>query len=59
MLSDSVILKKIGRQPQRTAGYKQLVRELGVARTTVRRVLQRWQRERSGQGSAAKLRPPA
>src|SRR5712691_3137860 len=28
MLSDSIILKKIERQPKRTAGYKQLVREL-------------------------------
>lgn len=30
MLSDSVVLKQIERQPKRTAGYKQLVRELGV-----------------------------
>ena len=30
MLSDSIILKKIGRQPRQTAGYKQLVRELGL-----------------------------
>jgi ribonuclease R len=30
MLSESSILKKIERQPKRTAGYKQLVRELGV-----------------------------
>src|SRR5437899_2073375 len=30
MLSDSIILKKIERQPKRTAGYKQLVRELGL-----------------------------
>src|SRR5437870_430249 len=30
MLSDSIILKKIERQPMRTAGYKQLVRELGL-----------------------------
>src|SRR5438874_2252925 len=30
MLSDSLILKKIERQPKRTAGYKQLVRELGL-----------------------------
>src|SRR5260370_28025626 len=30
MLSDSVILKKIQRQPKQTAGYKQLVRELGL-----------------------------
>jgi ribonuclease R len=30
MLSDSVILKHISRQPKRTAGFKQLVRELGL-----------------------------
>src|SRR5216684_3677800 len=30
MLSDSDILKKIQRQPRQTAGYKQLVRELGL-----------------------------
>ncbi len=30
MLSDSVILKHIARQPKKTAGFKQLVRELGL-----------------------------
>src|SRR5260370_10867017 len=30
MLSDSSILKKIERQPKRVAGFKQLVRELGL-----------------------------
>src|SRR5215470_7876608 len=30
MLSDSAILKKIGQQPKRAAGYKQLARELGL-----------------------------
>ncbi|MFZ0802882.1 MAG: ribonuclease R, partial [Terriglobales bacterium] len=30
MLSDSVILKKLERLPKRTAGFKQLVRELGL-----------------------------
>src|SRR5438445_6579815 len=30
MLSDSTILKKIQRQPKQTAGYKQLIRELGL-----------------------------
>src|SRR6266516_825085 len=30
MLSDSAILKKIEHQPNRTAGFKQLVRELGL-----------------------------
>jgi ribonuclease R len=30
MLTDSAILRHIGRQPKKTAGYKQLLRELGV-----------------------------
>jgi len=30
MLSDSTILKHLARQPKRSAGFKQLVRELGV-----------------------------
>src|SRR5690348_10843140 len=30
MLSDSAILKQIQRQPKHSAGYKQLVRELGL-----------------------------
>src|SRR5262249_23859428 len=30
MLSDSAILKKIEQQPKRSAGFKQLVRELGL-----------------------------
>src|SRR5579862_306102 len=30
MLSDSAILQHIARQPKRTAGFKQLVRELGI-----------------------------
>ena len=30
MLSDSAILRHIGRQPKKTAGHKQLLRELGV-----------------------------
>ena len=30
MLSDSIILKHIARQPKRTAGFKQLLRELGL-----------------------------
>src|ERR1700722_451270 len=32
MLSDSAILKHIARQPKRSAGFKQLVRELGLHR---------------------------
>jgi ribonuclease R len=30
MLSDPAILKKIGHQPKHTAGFKQLIRELGI-----------------------------
>src|SRR5579863_5161304 len=30
MLSDSAILKKVERQPKQTAGFKQLVREMGL-----------------------------
>ena len=30
MISDSAILRKIGQQPKQSAGFKQLVRELGV-----------------------------
>ena len=30
MLSDSAIIKHIARQPKRSAGFKQLVRELGL-----------------------------
>jgi ribonuclease R len=30
MISDSAILKKIEHQPKRTAGFKQLVREMGI-----------------------------
>src|SRR3984957_2953970 len=50
MLSDSTILKHIARQPKRSAGFKQLVRELGVrgdARGELNDVLQKL--TRSGQ----------
>ena len=43
-LTDSAILKKIERQPKRTAGFKQLVRELGLhgdARRELAELLQR------------------
>ena len=30
MLADSAILKKIEKQPKRSAGFKQLVKELGL-----------------------------
>jgi ribonuclease R len=44
MLSDSAIVKKIERQPKRTAGFKQLVHELGLrgeARAELSRQLER------------------
>jgi ribonuclease R len=44
MLSDSAILKKIERQPRQTAGFKQLVRELGVRGEARRELSERLQR---------------
>jgi len=41
MLSDSIILQKIARQPKRTAGYKQLVRELGLDSAARRQLSER------------------
>ncbi|HYK48127.1 MAG TPA: hypothetical protein VEU94_00260, partial [Terriglobales bacterium] len=43
MLSDSAILKKIERQPKRTAGFKQMVRELGVRGDARRELSERLQ----------------
>jgi ribonuclease R len=44
MLSDFIILKHIAKQPRRSAGYKQLVRELGLAGDERRQLDQRLQR---------------
>jgi len=44
MLSDSAIVKKITRQPRQTAGFKQLVRELGLRGEAKRELLERLQR---------------
>ncbi len=44
MLSDSAILTKIERQPKRTAGFKQLVREMGVHGEARRELAERLQR---------------
>ncbi|HZP63167.1 MAG TPA: RNB domain-containing ribonuclease [Terriglobales bacterium] len=44
MLSDSTILQKIERQPKRNAGYKQLVRELGLHGDARRELSERLQR---------------
>ncbi|HXY08142.1 MAG TPA: RNB domain-containing ribonuclease [Terriglobales bacterium] len=41
MLSDSTILQKIARQPKRSAGYKQLVRELGLDSAARRQLSER------------------
>ncbi|HEV2714315.1 MAG TPA: RNB domain-containing ribonuclease [Terriglobales bacterium] len=50
MLSDSAILKKIERQPKHTAGFKQLVRELGLHGDERRELHERLDRlARSGQ----------
>src|SRR6516164_8720098 len=41
MLDNPTILKKIATQPKRTAGYKQLVRELGIKGNERRELAQR------------------
>jgi ribonuclease R len=48
MLSDSIILKKIQRQPKQTAGYKQLVRELGLHGAERKQLIERLQKMVSG-----------
>ncbi|PYX33634.1 MAG: ribonuclease R, partial [Acidobacteria bacterium] len=48
MISDSAILKKIERQPKRTAGFKQLVREMGVHGDARRELSERLKRLVSG-----------
>jgi ribonuclease R len=54
MISDSAILKKIERQPRNTAGYKQLVRELGVRGNEKRELAERL-RELVGRGQLVEL----
>ena len=48
MISDSAILKKIERQPKRTAGFKQLVREMGIHGDAGRELSERLKRLVSG-----------
>ena len=43
-MTDAAILKKIERQPKRTAGFKQLVRELGLHGDARRELAERLQR---------------
>ena len=58
MLSDSAILKKIERQPKRTAGFKQMVRELGVHGDARRELFERLKHlVAGGQLAAGGLRP--
>ena len=63
MLSDSTILKHIARQPKRAAGYKQLVRELGLhghARGELDAILDKLRQiRRTGPAQFRALRPPA
>jgi len=54
MLSDSIILKKIARQPRHTAGFKQLVRELGL-HGEARRDLAERLKKLAGSGQLAQL----
>jgi ribonuclease R len=44
MLSDSAILRHVGRQPKKTAGHKQLLRELGVKGEERRELAERLRR---------------
>jgi ribonuclease R len=48
MLSDAIILKKIQRQPKQAAGYKQLVRELGLHGDDRRELTERLKKMVSG-----------
>ncbi len=48
MVSDSIILKKIERQPKHAAGFKQLVRELGVRGDERKQLLRRLEKLVSG-----------
>src|SRR5437879_4932440 len=48
MISDSAILKKIERQPKRTAGFKHLVREMGIHGDARRELSERLKRLVSG-----------
>jgi len=56
---DEKVRNEIVQRWQAQTPVRQIVRALGVARTTVRRVIQRWQRERAGPAPAANLQPPA
>ena len=51
-MMDEPLRNAIVQRWQARTSVRQIVRELGVARTTVRRVIQRWQSERSGQAPA-------
>src|SRR5690349_8986488 len=48
MVSDSIILKKIERQPKHAAGFKQLVRELGMRGDERKQLLRRLEKLVSG-----------
>ena len=48
MISDAAILKKIERQSKRTAGFKQLVREMGIHGDARRELSERLKRLVSG-----------
>ena len=56
MLSDSAILKHIARQPKRSAGFKQLVRELGLHGDERRDLNERLQKLVASGGLISQLR---
>jgi ribonuclease R len=56
MLSDSIILKKIRQQPRQSAGYKQLLRELGI-HGEERRELNEYLRKLVSTGQLAQIDP--
>ena len=49
---------EIVRRRQAQTSQRQIARELGVARTTVQRVIRRFERDRSGQASTSQLPRP-
>ena len=56
---DEKLRNEIVQRWQAQTPQRQIARELGLARSSVRHVIARFQRERSGQATASRLRQPA
>ena len=56
---DEKLRNEIVQRWQARTSRRQIARELGVALTTVRRLIQRFERERSGATAASELRQPS